>query len=155
QRIVNLGNRVECFAGDVPEFVAVVVIQAQEFDGECPRGIAHAEALLVGGKTIVEPALGLAAEGIERRGGNFLVNDREKLSGKILLFDGIEAMSSGSGLEILSRNGIVLVLCGAKETHHGAARRFTAQGIGGGWSYRFRFCGGLRSQTRDLCRAAQ
>ena len=134
----------------------MVVIHTQELDGECSSGIAHAsETLLVGRKTIVEPAQGLVAERIQGRGGNFLVDDREKLSGKILLFGGIEAMASGSGLEILSRNGIVLVLCGAKKTHHGGARRFAAEGIGCGWGCRFRFCGGLRSQTRDLCRAGQ
>ncbi len=63
QRIVGLGNGVQGFARDVPEFVAMIVVETQEFDGKYANGFANAgEEFLIRRQPIIEPALRVVVE---------------------------------------------------------------------------------------------
>src|SRR5439155_26874156 len=97
----------------MPEFVAVIVVHAQEFDGERAGGIAHAsEKFLVRRKTIIKATLRVATERLQRRGRYFLIDHRKELRSKILLVRRVESTVPGSGLEILSGNRIIFILGG-------------------------------------------
>ncbi len=82
-----------------------------------------------------------------------MIDDCEKLRGEVLFFRGIEAMTPGSGLEILRSERIVFVLRGMKKADYRGARCFSSKrirwfslGRGGGRC----FGGRLRRQTRNL-----
>src|SRR5262249_10801658 len=87
QRNKNFRNEVARFARDEPDLAAAVVINTNQLDRKGTGAFAHSgQQFLVGRKTVVETALRIAAERVHGRSENFLIDDREKLCGEILLF---------------------------------------------------------------------
>ncbi len=121
---------VQRFAGDVPEFAALLIFNTYKENRIFFVGAeSAADAFLVRREPVIEAAFRIAGKEIERS-DIVLIQDGEQLGGKFLLFFPRDAAVFCRWLEILNSDGISFVLCGFDEAEDAAARGFAAERIG-------------------------